>query len=135
MSKKPNFKHADLCLGCPECTNEPLMTAPRAAQDGTGATGVAGGVEVTGDFSCCLSKRIPSPLPKHPTADDVYFIGGAWAPACITAQDKRFMDAELVAEYWKVLGGLYDGHGKKARARRETLQRFATLPHYDEERA
>jgi hypothetical protein len=36
------------------------MTATRAEQDGTGASEVARGVEVTGDFSCCLSKRIPS---------------------------------------------------------------------------
>jgi hypothetical protein len=36
-----------------------VMTHSRAEQDGTGASGVAVGVEVTGDFSCCLSKRIP----------------------------------------------------------------------------
>jgi hypothetical protein len=66
-------------------------------------------------------------LEKHPEADDVYYIDGAWAPACITARDKRFTEAELAAAHWK------------ARAlgwpvlRADTLHRFATLPHYDEE--
>jgi hypothetical protein len=35
-----------------------LTPHPKTAT--TSASGVAGGVEVTGDFSCCLSKRIPS---------------------------------------------------------------------------
>ena len=33
------------------------------------------------------------------------------------------------------MSGLYDGHGKKARERRETILRFHSLPHYDEETA
>lgn len=64
--------------------------------------------------------------PKHPTADDTYHIGGAWAPACITAADKRFTPGELAATYWK------------ARAlgwpvlRQNTIYKFAATPDYDQ---
>lgn len=66
-------------------------------------------------------------FPKHPSAPDTYYIGGAWAPAAITATDKRFTEAELAAAHWK------------ARAlgwpvlRADTLYRFAKLPHHDQE--
>jgi len=67
---------------------------------------------------------------KHPGAD-AYRVGGFYSPYALVSQDKRFTDAELAAEYWKVRYGLLDGHGKVARARREVLERFHILPHFD----
>ena len=75
-------------------------------------------------------------FPKHPEADDVYYIDGAWAPAAITAQDKRFSEAELAAEYYAAHGeanALMTGNPRLLFSRRQTIKRFATLPHYDEE--
>jgi hypothetical protein len=42
---------------------------------------------------------------------------------------KALTAPELAAEYWKCMSGLYDGHGKAARIRRDTIYRFAALPH------
>ena len=67
---------------------------------------------------------------KHPTAD-AYRVGGFYSPYAIVSRDKRFTEAELCAEYWKLMSGLYDGHGKVARARRAVLERFYTIPHFD----
>lgn len=65
---------------------------------------------------------------KHPHAD-AYRVGGFYSPYCLVSRDKRFSEAELAAECWKLMSGLYDGHGKVARMRRDTLYRFAALPH------
>lgn len=69
---------------------------------------------------------------KHPDMD-AYKVGASFTPYAIMAREVRFTDAELAAEYWKVMSGLYDGHGKAARERRYTLERFHALPHFDEE--
>ena len=91
-------------------------------------------------------------FPRHPSAPDTYYINGAWAPAAITAVDKRFTDAELAAEVhaqrqeWAAT--LYDdvyakyvedeGELTSMQERMEmgdkakTLYRFATLPHHDD---
>lgn len=84
-------------------------------------------------------------FPKHPSAPDTYYIGGGWSPACITAVDKRFTDAELAAEYWRLrlkvcASGNRDmkakGHvcteWQAAHDELATMQRFMELPHYDE---
>jgi hypothetical protein len=91
-------------------------------------------------------RTIPGPLPKHPTADDVYYITGAWAPSCITAKEKRFSDGELAAEYWLLSSrrermlGYQDGPGSETKKqahrdleRMEIVLRFYSLLHYDEE--
>ena len=49
------------------------------------------------------------------------------------AKEKRLTGPELAADYWLAMSGLLYGHGKVARKQRDTLRRFATLPHYDEE--
>jgi hypothetical protein len=91
-------------------------------------------------------------FPKHPEADDTYYIGGAWAPAAITARDKRFSEAELAAVYWHDysiyvreaanLLSCQERHMtaatesfKEAVQKCEILERFARLPHFDEEPA
>jgi uncharacterized protein YbaR (Trm112 family) len=52
----------------------------------------------------------------------------------------RFSDAELAAEYWKQADDMWDGrvillgeswHARE-QARRDTILRFATFPHFDE---
>ena len=84
---------------------------------------------------------------KHPQAD-AYRVGGAYQPYAVVAVDKRFTDAELMAEVWhevvertinasNILGGQYDNpHAQKAFQtsidRSNTLHRFATRPSYDE---
>jgi len=67
---------------------------------------------------------------KHPTAD-AYRVGGFYSPYALVSTEKRFSDAELAAEYWKLMSGLLDGHGKVARSRRAVMERFHTLPHFD----
>jgi len=56
------------------------------------------------------------------------------------AQDKRFTDAELAAEYWRAKWtGLVHEHkwhsilSDKHRAMIATVERFMDLPHYDQE--
>lgn len=83
----------------------------------------------------------PLELTVYPT---FWLSGNLWTTAAAGAtisdpvdvdywvQCKRFTEAELAADYWMVMSGLFDGHGKKARERRATLERFATLPSYDE---
>ena len=68
---------------------------------------------------------------KHPTAD-AYRVGGFYSPYALVATEKRFTGPELMAEYWKVMSGLYDGHARAARARALTIKRFATQPNFDE---
>ena len=82
--------------------------------------------------------------PKHPSAPDTYYIGGGWSPACITAVDKRFTDAELAAEYWaaeKWLGDVraiaetYPGYAQIEPTMLDrvlTLHRMITNPAHDE---
>jgi len=72
----------------------------------------------------------PQIFEKHPEAD-AYRVGGFYSPYALFMTEKRFSDAELAAEYWKVMSGLFDGHGKASRVRREALERFHTLPHFD----
>ena len=74
-------------------------------------------------------------FPRHPSAPDTYYINGAWAPAAITAVEKRFTDAELAAEVWIQYADLFhfrkDGKAitRGKRERRDTINRFAELPH------
>ncbi|MDQ5860672.1 MAG: hypothetical protein M3536_00215 [Actinomycetota bacterium] len=124
------------------------MTRTRAEQDGIGATGGAGGVEVALGVNEGADGALTA-YPKHPAADDVYYITGAWAPSCITAKEKRFTDAELAAEYWRKAGEFDacaegystggDGYNFESEEieseRTTTLYRFHSLPHYDEEPA
>lgn len=117
------------------------MTGSPLAYEAIAASVVAEGARVSGGANEKLSKRVPvdpfTHYPKHPTADDVYFIGGAWAPAAITARDKRFTGAELAAEYHSAWSELLDVPTAERypyeRHRIDTLHRFATLPHHDEE--
>lgn len=67
---------------------------------------------------------------KHPETD-AYRVGGFYSPYCLVSTDKRFSDAELAAEFWLSMSGIFDGNGKAARARRTIIERFATLPHFD----
>ncbi len=111
------------------------MTGPQPHKGTLDATEVAEGLPVGPEAR--EAAVAPFTLyPKHPTADDVYFIGGAWAPAAITAIDKRFTDAELMAEYWAAHGeanALMTSNPPLRFSRRAILRRFATLPHHDEE--
>jgi hypothetical protein len=73
---------------------------------------------------------------KHPTVD-AYRFGPSFTPYAIVAKDKRFTDAELAAEYWKAKESVTFVHatrGTPIRTRRmlAILERFATLPHFDE---
>ena len=78
--------------------------------------------------------------PKHPTAD-AYRVGGFYSPYCLVATDKRFTDAELAAEYWECQYDSETARGwandyaiiRRYDAKLETMQRFATLPHFEEE--
>lgn len=93
-------------------------------------------------------------FPKHPTAEDTYYITGAWAPACITAQEKRFTDAELAAELFRQaawLGALGRAHATDAgrnvvieaaftfgpitrdEYEFQTISHFYYRPHHDQE--
>lgn len=88
-------------------------------------------------------------FPKHPEAEDTYYITGAWAPACITAQDKRFTDAELAAEFHAFVmtdhkypedpdeygDEEWEAYSREFQEAEKTILRFATLPHYDQEEA
>jgi len=86
---------------------------------------------------------------KHPAAPSpVYRVGGSFTPYAIVAKDKRFTDAELAAEFqfsrlssrvrfartqnYPTDMTLFD-HYEKGLYEEWTLERFATLPHYDEE--
>lgn len=87
-------------------------------------------------------------FPRHPSAPDTYYINGAWAPAAITAVDKRFTDSELAAEYWAFDFQEFDrslradpddcseeewaDYIKRRDEAAAALQRSATLPHYDD---
>ena len=85
---------------------------------------------------------------KHPSAPDTYYIGGGWSPACITAVEKRFTDAELAAEFWAFDFQDFDRdlradpdecseeewaeYIERRNEAEAALRRAATLPHYDE---
>lgn len=72
---------------------------------------------------------------KHPDMD-AYKVGASFTPYAIMAQDKRFTDSELAAEWWSAIARstasrltsrahLYDQEAA-------TLRRFARLAHFDE---
>lgn len=58
----------------------------------------------------------------------------------LVGPDKRLTDAELAAEYWKLTYGDEVARGwasdyaviRRSEEQRQTMHRFATLPHYDE---
>jgi hypothetical protein len=73
-----------------------------------------------------------------------WFINGEWNRFPRT-EDKRLTDAELAAEYWLLSSrrqrmlGYHDGPDSETRKqaridedRMKVVERFATLPHYDE---
>ncbi|MFB8368565.1 hypothetical protein ACFC25_04285 [Pseudarthrobacter sp. NPDC055928] len=85
-------------------------------------------------------------FPKHPDMD-AYRVGGAYQPYAVVAVDKRFSDAELCAEYQnsRLISYVrqkrthnYPGdmvlfdHYERGLEQEWLLERFATLPHYDE---
>jgi len=80
-------------------------------------------------------------FPKHPEAD-AYRVGGAYQPYAVVAVDKRFSDAELMAETHRATSLEYaakaepseykPGTQQRASIQASTLARFALLPHYDE---
>lgn len=90
-------------------------------------------------------------FPRHPSAPDTYYIDGAWAPAAITAVDKRFTDAELAAEVWYFDFEDFDRdlradpdecsedewaeYIKRRNEAEAALNRAARLPHHDEDAA
>lgn len=69
---------------------------------------------------------------KHPDVD-AYRFGPSFTPYSIVAVDKRFTDAELMAEYWAAnfaAAIMKDWRDESDKA--QMIERFATLPHYDE---
>ena len=77
-------------------------------------------------------------VPEPPT----YRVGGSFTPYAIVATDKRFTDAELAAEWWASAWDadmyaphLNDPHSARLTQFVDTLHRFATSPHYDEEQS
>ena len=78
---------------------------------------------------------------KHPDAD-AYRVGGFYSPYCLVSKDKRFRPGELAAEYWMASSrmnrmlGYRDSsallEAQKDAEKMDVLDRFATLPHYDE---
>lgn len=72
-------------------------------------------------------------FPRHPRIPFVYRVRGSWQPLAVVAKEKRFTDAELCAEYWAHCFDhldLYGAAGNHPETR--VLERFATLPHWDE---
>ena len=76
---------------------------------------------------------------KHPDTD-AYRVGGFYSPYCLVATEKRFSDAELVAEYWSATLDFlqcYDtgDHDETSKAREMLVSfaRFATHEHFDED--
>ena len=77
---------------------------------------------------------------KHPHMD-AYRVGGFYSPYALVATEKRFTDAELAAEWHRTASvefaamgdpdGYKPGTQQRAAIQRETLHRFATLPHFD----
>ena len=92
-------------------------------------------------------------FPRHPSAPDTYYINGAWAPAAITAVEKRFRTAELAAEFhsaradyeeasnhpsgtcWTPLDVDEDNTAETALKRSTTFLHFLLRPHHDEDPA
>ena len=110
------------------------MTRSQPAGDGTDASEVAQGVPGHGGELEAPQDAL-TVFPRHPEAPDTYYINGAWAPACITATDKRFTEAELAAEIWH---SIVRFHGQNAgpeaaeEARRNMIfEHFANRPHFD----
>jgi hypothetical protein len=73
---------------------------------------------------------------KHPHID-AYKYGGSFTPYAIVGVDKRFTDAELAAEYWfadsECQTAWIDGeHTDEMQGRFEYIERFASLPSYDD---
>jgi hypothetical protein len=69
---------------------------------------------------------------KHPDMD-AYRVGGFYSPYCLLATEKRFTDGELAAEYWHATSDILDPRNPVDLAveRRQTMERFASLPHFD----
>jgi hypothetical protein len=80
---------------------------------------------------------------KHPEAD-AYKVGSSYAPYALVARANRFTEAELAAEYqrgefdyerafhgMRYLSGNWNPDKFATYERREILERFATLPHFD----
>jgi hypothetical protein len=71
---------------------------------------------------------------KHPTVD-AYRFGPSFTPYVIVAKDKRFTDAELAAEVWHCITNYFtlepSHEAREEASRSRTLERFATLPHFD----
>lgn len=113
------------------------MTRSPGDYEAIAAAVVAGGVPVAQGANEAAREPL-TVYPKHPTADDVYYIGGAWAPACITAEDKRFTDAELAAEVWCITAEHWRSMANDQLRQSEYdrllwIRKFAALPHYDED--
>jgi hypothetical protein len=93
---------------------------------------------------------------KHPATEGaggpVYRVGGSFTPYAIVATEKRFTDAELAAELlWTVFHEAqcevegrklnpedprvdhWIRHNREYARQAPIVERFATLPHYDEE--
>jgi hypothetical protein len=71
---------------------------------------------------------------KHP-ATDAYRVRDSYEPYAVLAAYKRFTDAELVAEYWAAHGeanATMTGNPRLPFSKRQTIKRFAILPHFDE---
>lgn len=72
---------------------------------------------------------------KHPTLD-AYRYGPSYTPYAIVAVEKRFSDGELAAEVWHSIvrfNTLLPSREAAEEARRNgVIERFATLPHFDE---
>ena len=71
-------------------------------------------------------------FPRHPSAPETYYINGAWAPAAITAVNKRFTDAELAAEYWAAAVDAQLMAPPELVAITATFRRFCTQPAHDD---
>jgi hypothetical protein len=71
---------------------------------------------------------------KHPTLD-AYRVGPSYTPYSFIAQDKRFTDAELAAEYWAVEAKARSlkltSRSLELQEQAATFQRFAQHSHYD----
>ena len=82
---------------------------------------------------------------KHPHMD-AYRVGGFYSPYALVSTDKRFSDAELAAEFHfsrldsRVRMARVDNcpgsetlfdHYERGLEQEWTLERFATLPHFD----
>ena len=82
---------------------------------------------------------------KHPHMD-AYRVGGFYSPYALVSADKRFSDAELAAEWHRAVSAFQSANDmadlvpcpetwsdqERDRGWMYAVERFATLPHYDE---